>query len=48
VPKSKNAPFFGAFLLFGTRKVEEHEEHALVGVFFVFWRRGMGGYACGR
>ena len=28
-----------------TKEVEEHEGHTLVGMSFMFWRRGMGGMA---
>ena len=31
----------GSNIVWMEERVEKHEEHALVGVFFMFWRRGM-------
>src|SRR6266704_1823650 len=39
--KQQKCAVFGVLLLFSTKEVEEHEGHTLMGVSFVFWRRGM-------
>ena len=42
---TKNAPFrarFSCFVLVGGGELPKHEEHTLMGVFFVVWEEGMG------
>ena len=42
---TKNVPFrahFSYFVMVGVGELPKHEEHTLMGVFFVVWEEGMG------
>ena len=41
--KNTHRAHFSCFVMVGGGELPKHEEHTLIGVFFVAWEEGMGG-----